>query len=134
MVLRAAIFDLDGVLVDTAKYHYLAWRALAHDLGFDFPAKANEHLKGVSRMRSLEILLEVGNLSGRFSAAEMATLAARKNDSYVALIQGIPASEILPGAIECLEGFRKAGVRTALGSASLNAGLIIARLGFADSV
>ena len=73
---RAALFDLDGVIVDTAKYHHLAWKNLAHELGFDFTAKDNERLKGVSRMRSLEILLEIGGLA-RGDAAR-ARLAAQK--------------------------------------------------------
>lgn len=126
---NAAIFDLDGVIVNTAKFHYLAWKKLAAELGFDFSEIDNERLKGVSRMRSLEILLELGKLS--FSEAEMAALAERKNRWYVELISQLDASELLPGSRECLEILRQMGVPTALASASKNAGTVIERLGIA---
>src|SRR5690606_34705514 len=93
---RGALFDLDGVLVDTARYHYLAWRRLATELGFDFSEADNERLKGVSRMRSLEILLEIGGVAADSAARE--TMAARKNAWYVDYIARMDASEILPGA------------------------------------
>lgn len=128
MSIKAALFDLDGVIVDTAKYHYLAWRRLAGELGFVFTEKDNERLKGVSRMRSLEILLEVGGLLGKFSEEEMAEMASRKNEWYVSYISGMDESEILEGTIECLEGFRALGVKTVLGSASKNAMLILDNL------
>lgn len=128
MSIKAALFDLDGVIVDTAKYHYLAWKRLAQELGFDFTEKDNERLKGVSRMRSLEILLEIGGLSGRFSEGEMVEMAARKNEWYVSYISGMDESEILDGAVECLKGFRNLGVKTALGSSSKNAMLILNNL------
>lgn len=128
MHIQAALFDLDGVIVDTAKYHYMAWKRLARELGFDFTEKDNERLKGVSRMRSLEILLEVGGMSGKFSEEEKLEMAARKNQWYVELISKMDESEILEGTIECLNGFRKLGVKTALGSASKNAMLILNNL------
>jgi len=128
MTVRAAIFDLDGVLVDTAKYHYLAWKQLALSLGFDFPERVNERLKGVSRMQSLEILLETGNLGQRFTPEEKIAFAQQKNEWYVAYINKLEKSEILRGARECLIGFRSLGVLTALGSASRNAPIILARL------
>ena len=128
---RAAVFDLDGVIVDTAKYHYLAWRRLAQELGFDFSSRGNERLKGVSRNRSLEILLEIGGLPDHFSTAEKAELAARKNQWYVEFIAGMKPSELLPGAQECLADLRRRGIRTALGTASKNAPLILDRLGIA---
>lgn len=128
MSIKAALFDLDGVIVDTAKYHYLAWKRLASELGFVFTEKDNERLKGVSRMRSLEILLEVGGLLGKFSEEEMAEMAARKNEWYVSYISKMDESEILDGTVECLKGFRALGVKTALGSASKNAMLILGNL------
>lgn len=128
MTVRAAIFDLDGVLVDTAKYHFLAWKLLASELGFDFTENDNRRLKGVSRMRSLEILLETGALSKRFSMAEKLELASRKNELYVAYIKRLGKDEILPGAKECLLRFRSLGIKTALGSASKNAGVILDKL------
>ncbi len=132
MPIRAAIFDLDGVLVDTAKYHYLAWCRLARELGFEFTQKDNERLKGVSRMRSLEILLETGGMSGRFSPEQMHEMAERKNGWYVAYISRMDTSEILPGAAECLRAFRALGVKTALGSASKNSGIILDNLKLRD--
>ncbi len=125
--MRAAIFDLDGVIVDTAKYHYLAWKRLAKELGFEFSETDNERLKGVSRMRSLEILLEVGGLT--LSDEAKTAAAARKNTWYVEYITRMDASEILPGAAHYLRFIRARGVKTALGSASKNAPTILERLG-----
>ena len=125
--MRAAIFDLDGVIVDTAKYHYLTWKRLAHSLGFDFTEVDNERLKGVSRGRSLEILLEIGGLD--LDDETKAQMAARKNEWYVDYIRQLDAGEILPGATEYLKAIRSRWVRTALASASKNAPLIIERLG-----
>lgn len=127
MKARGALFDLDGVLVDTAKYHFLAWRELAADLGFGFTEHHNERLKGVSRMASLEILLEVGGLSGRFTPAEKDQFATRKNERYVAMISKMSPAEILPGVVDLLQWLRDHGVKTALGSASKNAPLILER-------
>mgnify|MGYP000882708172 CR=1 FL=1 len=128
MSIRAILFDLDGVIVDTAKYHYLAWRRLAQELGFEFTEKDNERLKGVSRMRSLEILLEVGGLLGKFSEEEMNRMAEKKNNWYVEYITKMDESEILKGTLDCLKGFRALGLKTALGSASKNARLILDNL------
>jgi beta-phosphoglucomutase len=125
--MRAAIFDLDGVIVDTAKYHYLAWKRLANEHGFDFTEIDNERLKGVSRIRSLEILLEIGGLI--LDEAVKTKMASQKNEWYVAYIRQMNASEILPGAVEYLKGIRVKGIKTALGSASKNAPLILERLG-----
>lgn len=125
--MRAAIFDLDGVIVDTAKYHYLAWKRLANEYGFDFTEADNERLKGVSRTRSLEILLEIGGLT--FDDATKAQMAAQKNEWYVDYISRMDASEILPGATKYLQSVRARGIKTALGSASRNAPLILERLG-----
>ncbi|MBN2390542.1 MAG: beta-phosphoglucomutase [Anaerolineae bacterium] len=125
--MRGAIFDLDGVIVNTAKYHYLAWKRLAKELGFDFTEADNERLKGVSRMRSLEILLEVGDLT--FDEETKAQMAAKKNGWYVEYIDALDAGEILPGAEAYLEIIRARGVKVALGSASKNAPLILDRLG-----
>jgi beta-phosphoglucomutase len=126
---QGAIFDLDGVLVDTAKYHYLAWRRLARELGFDFSEQDNERLKGVSRMRSLEILLETGNYT--MNDREKAEAAARKNGWYVDYLHSLDESALLPGSREFLERLKTGGVKTALGSASKNAPLILERLGIA---
>ena len=124
---RAGLFDLDGVLVDTAKYHYLAWKRLAEEYGFAFTEQDNERLKGVSRMASLEILLSVGGIT--LTEVEKRAAADKKNRWYVEYIHGLRMDEVLPGAREYLEYLREQGVRTALCSASANAPLILERLG-----
>jgi beta-phosphoglucomutase len=123
MDLKACIFDLDGVIVDTAKYHFMAWRRLAKELGFEFTLADNEALKGVSRMASLEILLRVGGLMP--GEKEKEELAARKNRWYVEFITGMTPDEILPGSIRLLKQLRKEGILTAIGSASKNARTIL---------
>jgi beta-phosphoglucomutase len=122
---KACIFDLDGVIVDTAKYHYLAWRALATELGFEFTQEHNERLKGVSRIRSLEIMLEVGNVT--LSEEEKFKVADKKNAIYVSYIEKMTPDEILPGVLNFLNIIRSKGIKTALGSASKNTPLILER-------
>ena len=126
MKITACIFDLDGVIVDTANYHYLAWRRLAREMGFDFSADHNEQLKGVSRLESLEILLNVGGI--KLSEPEKHDAAQRKNAWYVDYIAALTPDEILPGVIRFLTDLRKNKIKIALGSASKNAGLILQRL------
>lgn len=128
-MIKACIFDLDGVLCDTAKYHYLAWKRLADELGFVFTEKDNERLKGVSRMESLEILLEVGNITAGEEQKE--EWARKKNGWYVEYLKSMDQEALLPGAKEMLLLARRDGMKTALGSASKNAGLILDRLGLA---
>lgn len=125
----ACIFDLDGVIVDTAKYHYKAWKRLANELGFDFTEEQNELLKGLSRTRSLEIILEIGKV--QLSAEEQGVMAVRKNEWYVDMIRHMQPDEVLPGARAFLESLRQAGIRTALGSASKNAGTILEKVDLA---
>lgn len=125
--MKAALFDLDGVIVDTAKYHYVAWREMANGLGFDITPEQNELLKGVSRMESLEIILGIGGV--KVSEAEKASLGASKNQRYVELISRMDSFEILRGAREYLELLQRRGVKIALGSASKNAGMILDNLG-----
>lgn len=124
--IKACIFDLDGVLVDTAKYHYLAWKRLANELGFDFTEQDNERLKGVSRMRSLEILLELGKKKPPEEEKEQ--LTAKKNVWYVEYITKIQEDEILPGVKKLLEALKQRGIKCAVGSASKNTMLILQRL------
>ncbi|MCK5677291.1 MAG: HAD hydrolase-like protein, partial [Flavobacteriaceae bacterium] len=92
---KAIIFDLDGVIVDTAKYHYLAWKNLANDLGFDFTEEQNEQLKGVSRVKSLEILLKIGNIE--LSENKKQVLLSEKNIEYLEYVNTMTVEEILPG-------------------------------------
>ncbi|MCD7970219.1 MAG: beta-phosphoglucomutase [Alistipes sp.] len=128
-MISACLFDLDGVLVDTAVYHYKAWRRLAAELGFEFTEEHNEALKGVSRMASLDILLDTGGVRERYSAGEKEEMAARKNGWYVEYISRMTASEILPGVTSFLDELKTKGIKIALGSASKNAGLILENTG-----
>lgn len=123
---KGLLFDLDGVIVDTAKYHYLAWKKLADQLGISFTEKDNERLKGVSRMRSFEIILEIGNRS--MTTEEKEHYCKLKNAQYLEYIKKLKKEEILPGVKEFLEDCKKKGYRIALGSASKNSMLILERL------
>jgi beta-phosphoglucomutase len=127
MKIKACIFDLDGVLVDTAKYHFLAWKRLADKLDINFTEKDNEKLKGVSRMKSLEIILELGNLKIKDNLKKK--YAAQKNEWYREYISGMTPEEILPGSIEFLKEIRNAGILTGIGSASRNTPLILEKTG-----
>ncbi len=115
----ACIFDLDGVLVDTAKYHFLAWEKLAEELGIEFTEKDNEKLKGVSRMDSLDIILQLGNKE--LPMEEKMILAEKKNKCYRNHIAEMDENEILPGAVELLKLLKEKGLKIGLGSASRNA-------------
>jgi len=128
--IKACIFDLDGVIVDTAVYHYKAWKRLANSLGFDFTEEQNEKLKGVSRVRSLELILQWGGITK--TAAEQEVLATEKNTWYVEMISHMKPDEILPGAKEFVQACRDAGIKTALGSASKNSMMILEKIGMVD--
>lgn len=127
MITQACIFDLDGVIVDTARYHFLAWKRLAVLLQIHFTKSDNERLKGVSRMDSLDIILEIGrtNLSDDLKK-EYATL---KNQWYIDYINKMTPDEILPGALKFIKEVKSAGIRVAVGSASRNTPLILRRTG-----
>ena len=124
--IKACIFDLDGVIVDTAVYHYKAWKRLANQLGFDFTEEQNEQLKGVSRVRSLQIILAIGGITK--TDAEQEELATEKNNWYVEMISHMTPAEILPGAKEFIIACRNAGLKTALGSASKNSMTILEKV------
>lgn len=121
--IQSCIFDLDGVLVDTAHFHFLAWKRLAAELGFEFTSTDNEALKGVSRMASLDILLHKGNIT--VSQDEKNQLAERKNRWYVEYIERMNESDILPGVEQFLSACREHGLKLGLGSASKNAKTIL---------
>lgn len=123
---KAFIFDLDGVIVDTAKYHFLAWRELALHLGFDFTKEQNEQLKGVSRIRSLDILLDIGNK--HLEESVKTKLLHEKNEQYLQYIAKMNRGEILPGIEEVLDFLKQQGIPFSLGSASKNARLILETL------
>lgn len=128
--MKAVIFDLDGVIVDTAKYHYLAWSNLANELGFTFTEEDNELLKGVSRVKSLEILLGIGNIT--LEEDEFNRFAAKKNEEYVKLIEQLTPADILPGVKDFITALKESGYKIALGSASKNAPFILGHLGITD--
>lgn len=121
------IFDLDGVIVDTAKYHYLAWKKLADQLGISFSKEQNELLKGVSRIRSLEIILELGGKT--LSQEEFDACLMQKNEDYLAYINQMDESEILPDVVNTLNSIRERGGKIVLGSASKNAQPILEKVG-----
>lgn len=124
---KAFIFDLDGVIVDTAKYHYLAWKNLANSLGFDFTEEQNEQLKGVSRVKSLEILLDIGKVT--LSEERKAELLVEKNTEYLEFVNQMTSQEILPGVTNVLDFLDAHTIKYALGSASKNAPLILEKVG-----
>lgn len=127
---KAFIFDLDGVIVDTAKYHYKAWKKLANDLGFDFTLEQNELLKGVSRVRSLEILLSIGNV--QLSQEKKERIMQDKNEHYLQFISQMGQEEILDGIHEVLLYLKEENIPFSLGSASKNARLILRQLELID--
>lgn len=128
--MKGFIFDLDGVIVDTAKYHYLAWKQLADHLGIPFTVQDNEKFKGVSRKRCLELLLEMGDL--QVSEEQFASWLEEKNADYLNYIATMDASEILPDVSRVLDFLRERNVPMALGSASKNAVPILEKVGLTD--
>ncbi|MFX3622687.1 MAG: beta-phosphoglucomutase [Ectobacillus sp.] len=128
----AFIFDLDGVITDSAEHHYLAWKQLGEELGIPFDREFNEQLKGVSRMDSLERILTLGNRQNDFTPEEKEELATKKNDHYKELIKTITGKDVLPGIMALLEEIRKNGLKIALASASKNAFVVIDRLGVGE--
>jgi beta-phosphoglucomutase len=129
-MLKAFLFDLDGVIVDTAVFHYVAWKRLANQLGFDIDEEFNETLKGISRIDSLDAILKHGGVS--LSQAEKDKYAKIKNDWYLELVNKMTVNDILPGVEIFLKETRLLGVKIALGSASKNASLILEKTGIID--
>jgi beta-phosphoglucomutase len=130
MQTAACIFDLDGVIVDTARYHFLAWKRLTDQLGINFTIEDNERLKGVSRMASLDIILEIGNRKADKNLKK--EYAVLKNEWYVDYISEMTPDEILPGCLEFIKELRNANIRVAIGSASKNTPMILERVGILD--
>lgn len=122
-MIKAVIFDLDGVIVDTAHYHYLAWKRLAKELGFDLTLEQNELLKGVSRMRSVEIILDLGGI--KLSEAEKERIANKKNGWFVEYVNEMKPEEIFPGVKELLKSIRSKGLKVGLASSSKNAHAVV---------
>ena len=127
---RAALFDLDGVLVDTAVLHHEAWQELATELGFMLTDEAAELTKGVSRMAALDIVLKAGGVTA--TDDEKLRWATRKNDRYKEMLDGLSPDDLLPGALAFLHALGERGIKRALGSASANAPAILQHLQIAD--
>jgi beta-phosphoglucomutase len=123
---KGIIFDLDGVIVNTARYHYLAWKRLAGEFGFNFTLEDNEQLKGVNRMRSLDIVLKKGNIN--LPEARKIELAERKNEQYKKYLTKMDKSEVLPGILNLLKKLHLMDIKIALGTASKNAPYILEKL------
>lgn len=124
---KAFIFDLDGVIVDTAKYHFLAWQKIASELGIEFTPEHNEELKGVSRVRSLDIILTLGKITA--SQEDKNKWLKQKNEDYLSYLIDMDFSEILPGVLPVLRFLKENNQPIALGSASKNARPILEKTG-----
>jgi len=127
-LLKAVIFDLDGVITDTAEYHYLAWKALGEELEIPFTREFNEELKGISRMDSLEKILVLGGRENDFTFEEKKILADQKNVHYCRLIEDITPADILPGIEELITKLKADGLKLGLASVSKNAFTVMNRL------
>ncbi|MDU2091730.1 MAG: beta-phosphoglucomutase, partial [Enterococcus faecalis] len=123
------IFDLDGVITDTAKFHYQAWKALADSLGIPIDETFNETLKGINRMDSLDRILVHGHRENAFTPAEKEALAQQKNDHYVQLLEQLTTEDVLPGVVPLLQQAQARHIPCAVASASKNAPLILEKLG-----
>ncbi|MDF2178494.1 beta-phosphoglucomutase [Aliiglaciecola sp. CAU 1673] len=131
MIIKAMIFDLDGVLTDTAEYHYQAWSALASELGIPFSREDNEQLKGVDRMGSLDFILAKGGL--RLPEAERQRLADNKNRHYQQLIETMTPMDLFDGVTELFATLKARQIAIGLASSSKNAPMVIERLGIEDA-
>lgn len=127
-MIKGFIFDLDGVLTDTAEYHFKAWKRLADEEGIPFTREDNEHLRGIPRRESLMLILK----GRQYPEEKIREMMERKNKYYLEYIREVKPSDLLPGARELLAEIHQAGLKSALGSASKNAPDVIQRLGIAD--
>lgn len=126
---KGFVFDLDGVITDTAKYHYIAWKELAAEIGIEIDLKFNEQLKGISRMDSLERILTLGNKNDAYTEVEKEALATKKNTHYVQLLQSLTPDDLLPGVKTFLDEAKTKNIPCAIASASKNAPFILDKLG-----
>jgi len=126
---KGFVFDLDGVITDTAKYHYIAWKELAAEIGIEIDLKFNEQLKGISRMDSLERILTLGNKNDAYTEVEKEALATKKNTHYVQLLQSLTPDDLLPGVKTFLDEAKAKNIPCAIASASKNAPFILDKLG-----
>ena len=131
MKAKSFLFDLDGVLTDTARYHYIAWKNLCDDLGLKFDKTDNHRLLGISRLRSLETILELNGCASRYDKKDRETLAEKKNKYYVDLIKNISPQDLMPGIERFILESKSEGIKLAVASASKNTGFVLERLGIA---
>jgi len=131
-MIQAVLFDLDGVLTDTAEYHYLAWKRLADELGIPFTRDDGDRLRGVSRRPALEIILSLGDHT--WSEPEIQEMMTRKNDYYRTMIRRVTPRDLLPGVANLLGELRALGIKIAVASASKNSPDVVRSLGIADSI
>ncbi|OBS61663.1 beta-phosphoglucomutase [Enterococcus mundtii] len=129
---KGVLFDLDGVITDTAEFHYRAWKKLGEEIGISIDRNFNEQLKGVSREDSLTLLLAYGKKENDFSNEEFAALAKRKNEYYLEMIQEITPADVFPGIVPLLTELKKAGIKIALASASKNGPLLLDKMQLTD--
>ena len=129
MAIQGVIFDLDGVITDTAHLHFLAWKALGDSLGVEITLELNEGLKGLGRQETLTLILKEAGLYDKYTESERQALAERKNRTYVASLESLGPQDLLPGIGDCLKDLKKRGLKIGLASSSQNAGLIIKKLG-----
>lgn len=132
MALKALVFDLDGVITDSAELHYQAWKRLSEELGLYFDREQNEALKGVSRIGSFEIILRNNDKLDAYTEEEKETLANRKNEYYKELVETLTEKDILPGIYQLLKDARSAGLKTAIASVSRNAPRVLEKIGLSD--
>lgn len=123
--LKGVVFDLDGVITDTAHYHYLAWKKTAESIGIEFDEAFNENLKGVSRIDSLLLILKKDGRENDFTEEQIETLAAEKNEFYVSLLQEITPTDVLPGIKELIVDLKKQNLKCAIASVSKNARTVL---------
>lgn len=126
-MIKAVIFDLDGVIVSTDECHYMAWKKMSDEEGIYFDKEINNRLRGVSRMASLEIILERAEKA--YSDAEKNEMAERKNNYYKEFITKLTPDDILPGVMKTLEELKQKGIKIAIGSSSKNTPIILSRIG-----
>ncbi|WP_458121409.1 beta-phosphoglucomutase [Paenibacillus sp. Z6-24] len=131
MTIKAVIFDLDGVIVSTDQYHYQAWKKMSDEEGIKFNETINNRLRGVSRMESLEIILEKAERT--YTPEEKQALAERKNTYYRESLNEVKPEDMLPGAKHTIEELKKRGVKIAIGSSSKNTPTILKQIGLADA-
>lgn len=133
-MIKGVIFDLDGVITDTAKFHYKAWKRLASEIGIQIDEEFNETLKGIPRIESLERILEYGGVREQYSIEQINSLADKKNEEYKVLLEDLNKNDILPGIEEFIDKLRAQNIKIGLASVSKNAPMILEKLGLMDKI